>query len=145
MREIGAGRIASISGRYYAMDRDKRWERIERAFAAMVAGAGEKSTDPVAAMKRSYEKGVTDEFIEPVTIVDARNEPVGLIRDDDAVHLLQLSRRSRSRDDGGCSTKSATEACYITTMTQYDKTLHRSVRAAEGAARTTSWPTSWPS
>ena len=63
------------------MDRDKRWDRIERAKAAMVEGAGEKSTDPVAAVKRSYERGVTDEFIEPITIVDARHEPVGLIRE----------------------------------------------------------------
>ena len=65
MRQIGIGKIASISGRYYAMDRDKRWDRVERAFGAMVLGNGEKSTDPVAAVKRSYEHGVTDEFIEP--------------------------------------------------------------------------------
>src|SRR4051794_20785907 len=84
MRRIGVGKIASVSGRYYAMDRDKRWERVERAFRAMVVGDGEKATDPVAAVKRSYEKGITDEFVEPVTIVDERNEPVGLIRDNDA-------------------------------------------------------------
>ena len=59
------GRIATVSGRYYAMDRDQRWDRIERAKTAMVEGAGEKTTDPVAAVKRSYENGVTDEFIEP--------------------------------------------------------------------------------
>ena len=75
MRRIGVGRIATVSGRYYAMDRDKRWERIERAQTAMVDGKGEKATDPVAAVKRSYESGVTDEFIEPVTIVDARHRP----------------------------------------------------------------------
>ena len=72
IRIIGAGRIASLSGRYYAMDRDKRWDRIERAFGAMVLGTGEKATDPVAAVQRSYERGVTDEFIEPVTIVNDR-------------------------------------------------------------------------
>jgi len=83
MNTIGAGKIASVSGRYYAMDRDKRWERIEQAFNALVLGTGIKATDPVEAVKRSYEKGVTDEFIEPVTIFDSRNEPVGLIRDDD--------------------------------------------------------------
>jgi 2,3-bisphosphoglycerate-independent phosphoglycerate mutase len=60
MRTIGVGRIASVSGRYYAMDRDKRWERIERAFGAMVLGNGEKATDPVAAVKRSYEREITD-------------------------------------------------------------------------------------
>src|SRR5579872_2928420 len=55
-REIGVGRIATVSGRYYAMDRDKRWDRIDRAKSAMVDGIGEKSTDPIAAVKRSYEK-----------------------------------------------------------------------------------------
>ena len=84
MRTIGVGKIASVTGRYYAMDRDKRWDRIERAFGAMVLGNGEKATDPVAAVKRSYERGVTDEFIEPITIVDERSQPAGLIRDDDA-------------------------------------------------------------
>src|ERR1051325_986990 len=73
IRRIGVGRIASVSGRYYAMDRDKRWDRIDRAKNAMVDGAGDKATDPVAAVKKSYERGVTDEFIEPVTIVDGRN------------------------------------------------------------------------
>src|SRR5437016_573940 len=62
MRRIGVGRIAAVSGRYYAMDRDKRWDRIERARSAMVEGGGERSADPVAAVKRSYERGVTDEF-----------------------------------------------------------------------------------
>src|SRR5216684_1971086 len=84
MRTIGIGKIASISGRYYAMDRDKRWERIERAFGAMVLGNGEKAKDAIAAAKRSYERGITDEFIEPVTIVDDHNQPVGLNRDEDA-------------------------------------------------------------
>ena len=56
-RQIGVGKIASVSGRYYAMDRDKRWDRVERAFGALVSGSGEKSTDPVAAVKRSYERG----------------------------------------------------------------------------------------
>ena len=79
------------------MDRDKRWERIERANGAMVEGAGEKATDPVAAVKRSYEHGVTDEFIEPVTIVDARNEPVGLIREDDACIFFNY-RADRGRE-----------------------------------------------
>ena len=67
----------------------------------MVDGGGEKSADPVAAVKRSYERGVTDEFIEPVTIVDARHEPVGLIRAGGRLHLFQLSRRPRPRDDPG--------------------------------------------
>ena len=101
MRRIGVGRIATVSGRYYAMDRDKRWDRIERAKDAMVDGAGEKATDPVAAVKRSYERGITDEFIEPVTIVDARHEPGRPDPRGRRVHLFQLSRRPRPRDDAG--------------------------------------------
>src|SRR5580698_3621387 len=84
IKNIGVGRIATISGRYYAMDRDKRWERINLAKDAMVDGKGEKATDPVAAAKRSYEKGITDEFIEPVVIVNEHQEPVGRIREEDA-------------------------------------------------------------
>jgi 2,3-bisphosphoglycerate-independent phosphoglycerate mutase len=121
MRRIGVGRIATISGRYYAMDRDQRWERIKLAQDAMVSGAGEKSTDPVAAVKRSYERGITDEFIEPVTMVDARHHPVGLIRPEDACIFFNY-RAHRGRE----MTQALTEAplkLHFTTMTQYDKTF----------------------
>ena len=63
IRRIGVGRIATVSGRYYAMDRDQRWDRIEKARTAMVDGIGEKSSEPLAAVKRSYEKGVRGEFV----------------------------------------------------------------------------------
>ncbi len=121
IRRIGVGRIASISGRYYAMDRDKRWERTNRAKDAMVAGAGEKATDPVAALRRSYEHGVTDEFIEPVTLVDERNEPTGRIRPEDAALFFNY-RADRGRQ----MTQALAESdlnLHLTTMTQYDKTL----------------------
>src|SRR5208282_5363503 len=97
MRTIGVGRLASVSGRYYAMDRDKRWERIERAFGAMVVGNGQKATDPVAAVERSYENKITDEFVEPVTMVDQRGDPVGRIRDDDSVIFFNF-RADRARE-----------------------------------------------
>ena len=131
MRQIGVGKIASISGRYYAMDRDKRWDRVERAYGAMVFGKGEKSTDPVAAAKRSYEHGITDEFIEPVTIVDDRNEPVGLIRDDDACIFFNY-RADRGRemtvalvgqDSSLVQFKNGPKGLQYTTMTQYDKSF----------------------
>ncbi len=121
MRRIGVGRIAMISGRYYAMDRDKRWDRIERAKAAMVEGAGEKATDPVAAVKRSYERGVTDEFIEPITIVDSRNEPVGRIREEDAC-IFYNYRADRGREMTHALATSPLQL-HFTTMTQYDKTF----------------------
>lgn len=97
MLEIGIGRIASVSGRYYAMDRDKRWDRIERAFSAIVLGADMKSQSAVDAVRASYERGITDEFIEPVTIVDHRNRPIGLIRDDDSV-IMYNYRADRARE-----------------------------------------------
>jgi 2,3-bisphosphoglycerate-independent phosphoglycerate mutase len=131
MRTIGVGRIASVSGRYYAMDRDKRWERIERAFNAMVLGNGEKSTDAVEAAKRSYEKGVTDEFIEPVTIVNDRGDPIGLIRGEDSVIFFNF-RADRAREttmaltDGTLERPSRTLApknLNYATMTRYDKTF----------------------
>ena len=65
MRETGVGRIASLTGRYYAMDRDNRWERVERAYRAVVHGESElRATDPIEAVRRSYESGVTDEFAD---------------------------------------------------------------------------------
>ncbi|MGA2878937.1 MAG: 2,3-bisphosphoglycerate-independent phosphoglycerate mutase [Bryobacteraceae bacterium] len=130
-RQIGVGKIASVSGRYYAMDRDKRWDRVERAFNAMVLGKGEKADDPVAAMKRSYEHGVTDEFVEPVTIVDAHHQPVGLIRDDDACIFFNY-RADRGREmtmaltDPTLETPSRSAApknLHFTTMTEYDKSF----------------------
>jgi 2,3-bisphosphoglycerate-independent phosphoglycerate mutase len=121
MRELGVGKIASVEGRYYAMDRDKRWERIDRAFEAMVVGNVEKLSDPVEVMQRSYEKGVTDEFIEPVTIVDAHNEPVGLIRDEDACIFFNY-RADRGREMTEALTR-APKNLFVTTLTQYDKTL----------------------
>jgi 2,3-bisphosphoglycerate-independent phosphoglycerate mutase len=131
LRRIGIGKIATVSGRYYAMDRDKRWERVERAFNAMVLGKGEQSDDPVAAVKRSYEHGVTDEFIEPVTIVDAHKHPVGLIRDDDACIFFNY-RADRGREMTMAlmdptlekpSRSSAPKNLHFTTMTEYDKSF----------------------
>lgn len=131
LRSIGVGRIASVSGRYYAMDRDKRWERIERAFGAMVLGNGWKATDPIAAIRRSYEKDVTDEFIEPVTIVDEHDTPVGLIRDEDAVIFFNF-RADRARETTLALTDAKLERpsrslaprnLHYTTMTQYDKSF----------------------
>jgi len=131
IRQIGVGKIATVSGRYYAMDRDKRWDRVERAFSAMVLGNGEKAADPVAAAKRSYQHGATDEFIEPVTIVDEHKQPVGLIRDDDACIFFNF-RADRGREMTMAlmdptleqpSRSLAPKNLHFTTMTQYDKTF----------------------
>jgi len=86
MREYNTGKIASVNGRYYAMDRDRRWERIAKAFNAMVFGDGEGGSyvDPVQGVKDSYNKGVTDEFIVPFVCLDNRGEPLTHIRDEDS-------------------------------------------------------------
>ena len=124
MQRIGAGRIASLAGRYYAMDRDRRWERIERAFGAMVLGSGEKAGDPVAAVKRSYARGVTDEFIDPVTIVDERGQPVGLVRENDACIFFNF-RADRAREMTMAFVRGplAPKNLHYLTMTQYDESF----------------------
>ncbi|HYX28798.1 MAG TPA: 2,3-bisphosphoglycerate-independent phosphoglycerate mutase [Pyrinomonadaceae bacterium] len=95
-REIGIGEIASIVGRYFAMDRDKRWDRIERAYKLLVNGEGERTDDPVAAIKKSYERNVTDEFVEPIVCVRDDGTPVGTIENGDSVIFFNF-RADRAR------------------------------------------------
>ncbi len=83
-REIGIGKIATISGRYYAMDRDNRWERIEKAYDAIVNGKGEEYSDPIKAIQASYDADVTDEFIIPKVMME-NDKPVATIEDNDAL------------------------------------------------------------
>jgi 2,3-bisphosphoglycerate-independent phosphoglycerate mutase len=83
--QLGIGRIATVQGRYYAMDRDKRWERTEKSYRAMVYGDGPAAHDPIQAVKESYEKSVFDEFVMPTVILGADDKPVGLVESEDAV------------------------------------------------------------
>src|SRR5215468_11207679 len=89
MRELGIGEIATVVGRYYAMDRDNRWERIEKAYRAMVLGeALHSEISPIVSLQESYEQGVTDEFVKPMVLTKGDRvaaAPVGLVRSDDAV------------------------------------------------------------
>src|SRR5436305_14395681 len=103
VRELGAGKVASVSGRYYAMDRDKKWDRELKAFNAMVAGQGEGGTyiDPVQGVKDSYNRDITDEFIVPFVCADNRGGPVGLIRNDDTVINFNF-RADRARQITRC-------------------------------------------
>ena len=98
MREYGVGKIASVSGRYYAMDRDRRWEREKLAFDAMVKGQAEGGAyaDPIARVKESYNNGVTDEFIVPFVVTDAHGKPNGVIRDGDVCIMFNY-RADRAR------------------------------------------------
>ncbi len=96
MNEYGVGRVATVVGRYYAMDRDKRWDRTERAFRLLVYGEGRPHTDPVAAIRESYAEGVTDEFVKPVVIVGEDEKPVARIKDGDSVIFFNF-RADRAR------------------------------------------------
>jgi 2,3-bisphosphoglycerate-independent phosphoglycerate mutase len=82
--ELGYGEIATVSGRFYAMDRDKRWERVEKAYNVLVNGEGNKAVDPVEAIEASYAAGKNDEFVLP-TVIEKDGKPVGSVKDNDAV------------------------------------------------------------
>ena len=83
--ELGIGKIATVQGRYYAMDRDKRWERTEKAYRAMVYGEGPHYQDPLIAIRESYEKSLYDEFVMPTVIVDNNDHPIGKIKSEDGI------------------------------------------------------------
>jgi len=97
MKEKGVGKIASISGRFYAMDRDKRWERIKKAYDALVNGEGNKYTSSISAIEASYQQEIFDEFIEPTVIVNAEKEPIATIEKNDSVIFFNF-RPDRARE-----------------------------------------------
>jgi 2,3-bisphosphoglycerate-independent phosphoglycerate mutase len=123
------GKIASVSGRYFAMDRDKRWERIKLAYDAMVNGIGEKATDAIAAVTQSYKNNITDEFIKPTVIVDEGQQPLGKIKNGD-VALCFNFRTDRCREITYVLTQADMQeytmhklSLHYTTMTEYDQTF----------------------
>jgi 2,3-bisphosphoglycerate-independent phosphoglycerate mutase len=127
MKKRGSAKLASVSGRYYAMDRDKRWQRTELAYRAIVAGTGLGAADPLEAIRKSYEAGITDEFILPIVITE-NGAPVAPIRDGDAVICFNY-RSDRMRQivrtlidpsfDG--FTIASRPAVKVVTLTMYDE------------------------
>ncbi len=97
MKEIGVGQIASLSGRYYAMDRDTNWDRVQKAYDSLVSGAGVQATCPVQAMQDSYDAGVTDEFVLPTVITDGNGQPLSLVKENDSVIFFNF-RPDRARE-----------------------------------------------
>ena len=91
------GKLASVVGRYYAMDRDKRWERVKEAYDLLVYGKGKHTSNALAAMQESYDNGVTDEFIKPIVCVDENDNPVGVIKEGDVVFNINF-RSDRARE-----------------------------------------------
>lgn len=120
------GKIATVSGRYFAMDRDKRWERVKLAYDALVYGIGDKATDALAAVENSYLNNVTDEFIKPTVIINEGQQPLATIKDGDVVLCFNF-RTDRCREITEVLTQTDFPefgmhrlALDYTTMTQYD-------------------------
>ena len=130
MAERQIGRVASVVGRYYAMDRDKRWERTKQAYDLLTRGIGRPAPDPLTAIQRSYDDGVTDEFIKPAVIVDEAGQPVATIGDGDAIvcfnfradRVRQISRAFTLPDFDGFEREMLRDLIYIA-MTEYEKNM----------------------
>ena len=123
------GKVASFIGRYYAMDRDKRWDRIKEAYDLIVYGKGRKTTDILSAIQESYDNGITDEFMKPIVVTDEKGEPIGTLKEGDVVVFFNF-RNDRARELTIVLTqKDMPEAgmhtipLYYCTMTPYDATF----------------------
>ena len=129
MAEIGVGEVATVSGRYYAMDRDTNWDRTEKAYVALTKGEGVKATDPVQAIKDSYAQDVTDEFMLP-TVIEKDGKPVATIQDNDSVvfcnfrpdRARQITRAFCADDFDGFNREKKLNLVYVC-FTEYDVTI----------------------
>ena len=129
MKEKGVGKIASISGRFYSMDRDKRWNRIQKTYDAMVNGIGEKSASPITAIESSYQKEIFDEFVEPTVICNG-DKPVATISKNDSVIFFnfrpdrarEITRTLVDTNFEDFETKKDLNLFFVC-MTQYDETM----------------------
>ncbi len=134
--KIGVGKIASVGGRYYVMDRDNRWERVEKAYDMFTLGTGEHTEDPAAYIEKSYENGVTDEFVIPANVTE-NGKPVGLIEEGDSIIFFnfrpdrarQITRAMTERDFAGFERKTGFLNPVYVCFTQYDASL-KNVRIA---------------
>ena len=131
MDETGTGRVASIGGRYYGMDRDHRWERTKKAFDAIVGAPSPHTQSAVEFVRTSYEAGVTDEFVVPGTVVDASDQPIGPVRSGDSVVFFnfrsdrarQICRALAFDDFTAFERQPDPRPAPLVTMTQYDRTF----------------------
>jgi 2,3-bisphosphoglycerate-independent phosphoglycerate mutase len=130
MEELGIGQVASVSGRYYLMDRDQRWDRVEKAYQALVQGEGMKAPNLFAAVEQSYDLRVNDEFVVPTVIIDAEGQPLGKIQEGDSVIFFnfrsdrarQISHAFVDEDFAGFERIVHPKVHYVC-LTEYDVTL----------------------
>lgn len=131
LERLGTGRIATLMGRYYAMDRDNRWDRVERAYRAMTAGEGLRASDPVRAVSDSYSRGIMDEFVEPTVLEEPDGRPVTTIRNGDSVIFFnfrpdrarEITRAFLQPDFRGFPRPGDALSLVYVCMTQYDATF----------------------
>lgn len=137
LKELGVGRIATVMGRYYAMDRDNRFERVEKAYAALTYGEGLTASNAAEAMQQSYDAGVTDEFVVP-TVVLTDGKPTATIQAQDSVifynfrpdRAREISRAYIFEEFDGFERKNGFFPLYYVSMTQYDKTFEGHLQIA---------------
>lgn len=131
MRDIGIGKIATVSGRYYAMDRDKRWDRIEKAYNAIIMGWGSKASSAEECIINSYTAGVTDEFVIPTVITDENGLPIGKIEENDSIIFFnfrpdrarEITRAIVDPEFNGFDRDKIIKKFYYVCFTRYDDTL----------------------
>ncbi|MBN1817006.1 MAG: 2,3-bisphosphoglycerate-independent phosphoglycerate mutase [Sedimentisphaerales bacterium] len=130
MAEIGVGKIAAVMGRFWAMDRDNRWDRVQAAYECMVVGKGGKAASAAEAIQTSYDKDETDEFVKPVNIVNADGKPLALVEDGDSVVFFnfrgdrprEITRAFVDSDFKGFAREKQPKVYYVC-MTEYDATI----------------------
>jgi 2,3-bisphosphoglycerate-independent phosphoglycerate mutase len=131
LAETGYGKVASVMGRYYAMDRDKRWDRVALAYAALVKGEGYRSAAPIQAVEEAYGRGENDEFVKPTVVVDGTGEPRGRVRDGDVIVFFnfradrarELTRAFTQEGFADFDPKPRPRLSYYACMTEYDQTF----------------------
>lgn len=134
MKEAGFGQVATVSGRYYAMDRDKRWQRTELAYDALTLGEGLIAGDPVTAIKMAYDRDENDEFVKPTVIVDEKGNPLATVKERDSLIFFnfrpdrarQLTYAFVNKDFDGFERKAYPDVFYVC-MTEYDEELDVSI------------------
>src|SRR5690606_34022896 len=127
--KITGSRLATVIGRYYAMDRDRRWERIKKAYDLVISGIGEKTTNITETIQESYDRGITDEFIDPIVLTDETGRPVATLNDDEVVIFFNFrTDRGRQLTEALSQTdipefEMKKIPSYFVTLTTYDDTF----------------------